>query len=197
MIRNIVALSVLCSLLFSPVSAQAAGILANIVRGTVTDQGDCTNIPGKLMAVYRTETSEGIPFIFETGKTRVMPRWVAPADGQTVLILLGPKVVCTKANGTSREDRRALYYSVSGAQRAVQEARQGGSGGLGSAGIQRLYPANNFPGTISPYTVRTVPFSRPTQGIPGINSPSYGGVGQQIIQDNDTSASDLIRGIAQ
>jgi hypothetical protein len=204
MMRTLI-IPVLLIALFLPNSLYAASVLGSIIRGTVTDQGDCTNMNGKLMAVYRTPTSEGIPFIFQNEKTRVMPRWVAPADGQTVLVLLGQKVVCTKTNGTSREERIAQYYSVSGAQRAAQEYRQGRTnqtGGGSASGATRpdvraLFPANTLPGTVSPYIIRTVPvYTSPG----GVGSPFYQNGGpstQQIIQDNDTSASDLIRGIAQ
>lgn len=196
----------LIAVFFLPNSLYAASILGSIIRGAVTDQGDCTNINGKLMAVYRTPTSEGIPFIFQNEKTRVMPRWVAPADGQTVLVLLGPKVTCTKTNGSSREERIAQYYSVSGAQRAAQEYRsgttpQGGGAGSGTGtrpDVRRLFPVNTLPGTISPYIIRTVPTFTPPNSSGGTYlNQNIGGSTQQIIQGNDTSASDLTRGIAQ
>lgn len=183
-----------------------------IVRGTVTDQGDCTNINGKLMAAYTSSTSGGIPFIFDNASTRVMPRWVAPADGQTVFLMLGNKVTCTKSNGTSREERVATYYSVSGAVRAAQTIQQAagttqsgrgqGAGTIGAqarAQIERLYPANNRPGVISPYRVRTIPTgsSRRIGGSTFMNQ-NFGGVNQQIIEDSaDVSGSELIRGQAQ
>lgn len=203
MMRTLIIPVLLMLALFLPNSLYAASVLGNIIRGTVTDQGDCTNISGKLMAVYRTPTSEGIPFIFQNEKTRVMPRWVAPADGQTVLVLLGSRAVCTKTNGTSREERIAQYYSVSGAQRAALEYRQGvqtqstTGGGATRPDVRTLFPVNTLPGTVSPYIIRTVPvYTSPG----GVGAPFYqngGPTTQQIIQGNDTSASDLIRGIAQ
>ncbi|MBX9765205.1 hypothetical protein K2X83_01030 [Patescibacteria group bacterium] len=196
---------ILVAFLISPVPLHAAGILGSMYRGTVTDQGDCTNINGKLMALYRSPTSEGIPFIFEVERTRVMPRWVAPADGQTVFILLGEKVTCLKSNGTSREERRARYYSVSGAQRAAQEVRQTGQfvGSGGGAGvrtqvdIQRLYPVNNLPGINSPYIIRTGPSGgAPSYGGSMFLNSNFGGVNQTIIQDNaDVSGGVLIRNL--
>lgn len=212
--KNIIALSIVALFFFAPSNVEAAGLLGGFYRGTVTDQGDCVNIDGKLMAIYRSPTSEGIPFIFETGKTRVMPRWVAPADGQTVFIFLGGKATCTKSNGTSREDRVARYYSVSGAQRAAQAVRQGvdqvlggntsagsgGGSGIRPADIQRLYPPNNLPGITSPYNFPTSQPGFPTGGggFP-FGSSNYGGSNfgspsQLIIQDNaDVSGGVLIR----
>ncbi|MBY0539560.1 hypothetical protein K2P56_03980 [Patescibacteria group bacterium] len=166
------------------------------------------------MAIYKSPTSEGIPFIFETGKTRVMPRWVAPADGQTVFVLLGGKATCTKSNGTTREERVARYYSVSGAQRAAQAVRQGaeqllgGSTGGGSAirpaDIQRLYPVNTLPGITSPYNF---PISQPGFPTGGGGSPfggsnfggsNFGSPTQLIIQDNaDVTGGVLIRNLVR
>lgn len=212
MIRNIFALALLLAVVFLPNTLHAASVLGSIHRGTVTDQGDCTNINGKLMAVYRSATSQGISFVFKRGETRLTPNWVTPTDGQNVLVLLGPRVTCTKSNGSSSEERLARYYSVSGAVRPTQQVTQtpqtpqGGAQGGGSAGIQRA--PNVLPGVYAPFgTVRTVPnytvpnYTVPNSGLPsyfgGSNPPGYSGGGQQIIQEMDTSMLQYIRGLSQ
>ncbi len=211
MTRVILAALLFLSAGFLPIGADAATaarLAGSIMRGTVTDQGDCTNIDGKLLALYRSPTSEGVAFVFDNARTRVMPRWVAPADGQTVFVVLGGTVSCVKSNGSSREERRAVYYSVSGAHRAAQTIQEGGGRAAGSPGqtnpshsrteLERLFPSNNRHGVSSPYLHNMLNIA-PSPGFGGglFMNQNFGGVNQQVIENADVSGSEFTRTQAQ